>query len=102
MTRKSRIFTEQPSRNQNSLLGVSWRPWRLGGEEWFRIHRQDAKNAKNLAKQNFFQESKDLQLSSTDRSVLFRDFRVIPCPLKLTKHLRGPSTLCGTVLGRTS
>jgi hypothetical protein len=35
------------------VLGV------LAVKEWFRIHRQDAKSAKNFAKQNSFQESKD-------------------------------------------
>src|SRR5437867_8668583 len=38
----------------------------LAVKEWFRIHRQDAKRAKNFAKQNSFQESKDLRLCSTD------------------------------------
>jgi hypothetical protein len=30
----------------------------LAVKEWYRIHRQDAKDAKNFAKQNSFQESK--------------------------------------------
>ena len=31
------------------------------------INRQDSKSAKNFAKQNSFQEGKDVRLSSTDR-----------------------------------
>jgi quercetin dioxygenase-like cupin family protein len=42
------------------VLGV------LAVKEWFRIHRQDAKSAKNFAKQNSFQESKNLRISSTN------------------------------------
>src|SRR5213594_488230 len=54
----------QPSRNQISLA-FSLRPWRLRGESAPHINRQDSKSAKNFAKQNSFQESKDFQLSTT-------------------------------------
>jgi len=56
--------TAEPQPNQS--------PWRflcvlgvLAVKERFRIHRQDAKSAKNFAKQNYFQENKDSRLSST-------------------------------------
>jgi hypothetical protein len=39
----------------------------LAVKEWYRIHRQDAKDAKNFAKQNSFPESKTLQISSLER-----------------------------------
>jgi hypothetical protein len=41
-------------------------------KELSRIHRQGAKDAKNFAKQNSFQESRNFQFSSKDRSVLLR------------------------------
>jgi hypothetical protein len=42
-----------------------------------RIHRQDAKSAKNFAKHNSFQESKDLRFRSTGNPSLLSEISVL-------------------------
>src|SRR5207249_2877440 len=98
-----RIDTVQPSRNQNNLLGVTWRPWRLGGERVISHSPPRREVRQEFAKQNPFQESKDLLLSN---SVIWSSMVATRTPRFLllvaqSRHgidLRGPPR--GEVAGR--
>ena len=74
----TQIYPAQHSRNQTDLLGVlgAFAVKVLSG-----INRQDAKSAKNFAKQNSFQESKDLRLSSTEQRSRNQDVSAVVSPL---------------------
>ena len=75
-TRRSIAATKIISLAFLGVLGV------LAVKERFRIHRQDAKSAKNLAKQNSFQESKDFRLNSTERPSRNRNIITIPISVR--------------------